>query len=80
MSLNTGGIFQEFVSNVMIAEQWPLHLVVLIQSTGRCTTMAPPIHLDPSTSSSVRSSSGLPTHLNASTSGQHLGLYLHLRL
>jgi hypothetical protein len=57
---------------------WPLHPVVLLRSTGRCITTAPPIHLDPSTS--VCSSSGLPAHLRASTSGQHLRLYLHLCL
>jgi hypothetical protein len=73
MVLNTGGTFPEFISNVMIVDDaihvhketkkswmWLLHPVVLLRSTGRCTTTAPPIHLDPSTSSSVRSSSGLP--------------------
>jgi hypothetical protein len=92
MALNTGGMFPEFVSNVMITDDairairkprrgrlWPLHPVVLLRSTGRCTTTTPPIHLGPSISSSVCSSSGLPAHLSVSTSGQHQGLYLHLR-
>jgi hypothetical protein len=59
---------------------WLLHPVVLLWSTRWCTTMAPPIHLGPSTSISVCSSSGLPARLSASTSGQHLRLYLHLHL
>jgi hypothetical protein len=42
--------------------------------------MAAPIHLNPSASISVRSSSGFPAHLSTSTNGQHLRLYLHLRL
>jgi hypothetical protein len=90
LALNTGGTFPEFVSNIMIADDtirkprrgrlWLLHLVVLLQSTGQCTTTVLPIHLNPSTSISVRSSSGLPAHLSVSTSGKHLRLYLHLRL
>jgi hypothetical protein len=39
---------------------WPLHPVVLLRSTRWCTTMAPPIHLAPSASISVHSSSGSP--------------------
>jgi hypothetical protein len=93
MALNTRGTFLEFISNIMIADDAirahketkkrkvvAVHPVVLLQCTGRGTTTTPPIHLDPSTSSSVRSSSGLPAHLSASTNGQHLRLYLHLRL
>jgi hypothetical protein len=95
MTLNTGGTFLEFVSNVMIVDDairahketkrgrlWLLHLVVLLRSTRQCTTTAPPTHLDSSnnTSISIHSSSGLPTHLSASPSGQHLRLYFLLRL
>jgi hypothetical protein len=95
MTLNTGGTFPEFISNIMIMDDaiqahketkkrklWLLHPVVLLRSTGRCTTTIPPTHLDSrsSTSISVCSSSGLPAHLSVSISGQHLRLYLHLRL
>jgi hypothetical protein len=95
MALNTGGTFSEFVSNIMITDDairahketkrgrlWLLCLVVLPLSTGRCTTTAPPINLDSynSTSISVCNNSGLPDHLNPSTSGQRLRLYLHPRL
>jgi hypothetical protein len=61
---------------------WLLHPIVLPRSTGRCTTTAPPIHFDSctSTSISVRSSSGLPAHLSASTSEQRPRPYLHLHL
>jgi hypothetical protein len=91
MTLNTRGTFLEFVSNVMIADD-AIHAhkktkkrkVVVAPSGSRstewCTTTAPPTHLDTSTSISVHSSSGLPAHLSASTSGKHLRLYLHLRL
>jgi hypothetical protein len=50
---------------------WMLHPVVHLRSTGRCTTTAPPIQPDSRniTSTSVSSSSGLPAHLSASTSG-----------
>jgi hypothetical protein len=69
MALNTGRL-------------WQLHPEVLPQSTGRYTTTAPPIHLDnsSSTSTNVSSSSGLPAHLSAHNSGQHLRLYLHPHL
>jgi hypothetical protein len=92
MTLNTGGTFPELVSNVMIVDdairthkETKKRKVVAApsssapRSTGWCTTMAPPIHLDPSASISVRSSSGLPAHLSTNTSRQHQGLYLHLR-
>jgi hypothetical protein len=61
---------------------WQFHPVVLLRSTEWCTTMAPPTHLasDSNINTSVSSGSGLPAHLNISTSGQHLGLYLHLRM
>jgi hypothetical protein len=60
---------------------WQLHPVVLCQSTGRCTPMAPPTHIiSRSITSTSISSSGLPTHLSTHISGQHLRLYLHLRL
>jgi hypothetical protein len=81
MARNNGGTFPEFVSNIMIEDYaihahreprrgrlWQLHLVVLLRSTERCTTTAPPIHPN-SRSSTI-----------TSTSGQHLRLYLHLRL
>jgi hypothetical protein len=82
MAPNTGGTFPEFVSNMMIVDdaicahkETKKRKVVAAPSSS-----APPIHLDPSASSSVRSSSGLPAHLSDSTSGQHLRLYLHLLL
>jgi hypothetical protein len=95
MALNTGRTFPEFVSNIMIANDaitptrkprrgrlWLLCPVVLPRSTGRCTTTAPPIHLDRCTSISISvcNSSGLPAHLSISISGQRLRLYLHLHL
>jgi hypothetical protein len=57
---------------------WLLRSAVLPRSTGRCTTTTPLIHLDSSTSISVRSSSGLPAHLSTNISGQHLRLHLRL--
>jgi hypothetical protein len=95
MTLNTVGTFPEFISNVMIVDdticahkETKKRKVVAAPSGsappkyGRCTTTAPPTHLDShtNTSISVRNSSGLPSHLSASPSGQHLRLYLHLRL
>jgi hypothetical protein len=86
---------KQFVSNAMITNDataptrkqrrgrlWQLHPVVLLQSIRRCTTIAPPTHPDShsSASTSISRSSGLSTELSANTSGQHLRLYLHLRL
>jgi hypothetical protein len=95
MVLNTRGTFPEFVSNVMImGDAIRAHKetkkrkvvsapsVVLLQTTGWCITMTPltqPNHHS-STSTSVSRSSGLLSHLNTHTSGQHLRLYLHLHL
>jgi hypothetical protein len=93
MVLNTGGTFLEFISNIMIVDdairahkETNKRKVVATPSSS-----APPKYRmvyhhgstyppRPSTNSSVRSSSGLPTHLSASTSRQHQRLYLHLRL
>jgi hypothetical protein len=93
MVLNTGGTFLEFVSNVMIVDdairahkETNKRKVVATPSSSAPPkyrmvyhhgSTYPPL---PSTTSSVRSSSGLPTHLSASTSRQHQRLYLHLRL
>jgi hypothetical protein len=91
MVLNTGGTFLEFVSNVMIMDD-AIHAhketkkrkVVAAPSSSappKYRTVyhhGPPIHLAPSASISVHSSSGLPAHLSTYTSGQHQGLYLHL--
>jgi hypothetical protein len=54
---------------------WQLRPVVLPRGTRQCTIMAPLTCL-----TSISSSSGLPAHLSASTSKQHLRLYPHLRL
>jgi hypothetical protein len=93
MALNTRGTFPELVSNVMITDdairahkETKKRKVVAAPSSS-----APPKYWTvyhhgptyppgPSTSISVRSSSGLPTHLSASTGGQHLRLYLHPHL
>jgi hypothetical protein len=95
MALNTGGAFLEFVSNVMITDdairahkETKRRKVVAapsdsaLQSIERCTTATPPTHLasHSSINTSVSSSSGFPTHLSVSTSGQHPRLYLHLHL
>jgi hypothetical protein len=93
MTLNTGGTFPEFVSNVMIADdairahkETKKRKVVAAPSTSappKYRTVyhhGPPIHLNPSTNISVRSSSGLLARLSVRTSGQHLRLYLHLCL
>jgi hypothetical protein len=93
MAFNTGGTFPEFISNIMIADdairahkETKKRKVVVAPSSSappkywtvyRHDPTYPP---QPSTSISVRSSSGLPAHLSISTSGQHLRLYLHLRL
>jgi hypothetical protein len=87
MALNTGGTFPEFVSNVMIADD----TIRVHKETKKRKVVAAPsnsappkywtvYHHGPSTSISVRSSSGLPAHLSASTSGKHLRLHVHLRL
>jgi hypothetical protein len=93
MTLNTGGTFLEFISNIIIIDD-AIHAhkdtkkrkVVAAPSSS-----APPKYRmvyhhgptyppRPSTSISVHISSGLPTHLRASASGQPLRLYLHLHL
>jgi hypothetical protein len=51
---------------------------VLPQSTGQCTITAPSTHL--ASHRSISSSIGLPAHLSASTSRQHLRLCIHLHL
>jgi hypothetical protein len=93
MALNTGGTFPKFVSNVMIADdairahnETKKRKVVAAPSSNappKYWTVyhhAPTYPPQPSTSINVRSSCGLPTHLRANTSGQHLRLYLHLHL
>jgi hypothetical protein len=93
MPLNIGGTFPEFVSNVMIADDAiRTHKETKKRkAVAAPSSSAPPKYqtvyhhgptcpLDPSTSSSVRNSSGLPAHLSASSSGQHLRLYFKLRL
>jgi hypothetical protein len=93
MALNTGGTFPKFVSNVMIADdairahnETKKRKVVAAPSSSappKYWTVyhhAPTYPPQPSTSINVRSSCGLPTHLRANTSGQHLRLYLHLHL
>jgi hypothetical protein len=87
MALNTGGTFPEFVSNVMIVDdairahkETKKRKVVSAPSGSAPSRYRTVYHHDSctSTSISIHSSSGLPAHL--STSGQHLRLYLHLRL
>jgi hypothetical protein len=91
MALNTGGIFPEFVSNVMIADdaiyahketKKTKAVAAPFGSAPRsnrwCTTTVPHTHL--ASHSSINTSSGLPAHLSASTSGQCLRIYLHLYL
>jgi hypothetical protein len=87
MALNTGGMFPDFVSNVMITDdairahkETKKRKVVSAPSGSAPPRYRTVYHLDSctSTSISIHNSSGLPTHL--STSGQHLRLYLHLRL
>jgi hypothetical protein len=87
--------FPKFISNVMIADdairthKETKKGKVVAAPFGSAPpkyrmgiTTAPPIHLDSctSTSISVHSSSGLPAHLSASTSGERLRLYIHLHL
>jgi hypothetical protein len=85
MVLNTGGTFPEFVSNIMIADD----AIRTHKETKKRKVVATPSGSAPpkyrtvyhhGTSINVRSSSGLPAHLSASTSGQDLRLYLHLCL
>jgi hypothetical protein len=76
MTLNTGGSFPEFVSNVIITDDairahketkkrlWQLCLIVPLQGTGWCTITASPTRL-----ASI-----------SSTSRQYQRLYPHLRL
>jgi hypothetical protein len=95
MVLNIGGTFPEFVSNVMIVHDGiRIHKEIkkrkdVAAPSGSAPPKyrtvyhhAPPTHPNShsNTSTSVSCSSGLPTHLRASTSGQHLRLYLHLCL
>jgi hypothetical protein len=56
---------------------WQLRPAVLLQGTRWRTITDQPTRLISSISTSGSNSSGLPTHLSASTSRQHLGLYLH---
>jgi hypothetical protein len=69
MSLNTGGTFLEFVSNVMIMND----AIRAHKETKKRKDVAapfgsaPPTHPDSSTNTSVNSSSGHPTHLSASS-------------
>jgi hypothetical protein len=86
MVLNTGGTFSKFVSNVMIVD----NAIHAHKETKKRKVVAAPSDSAPlkhrtvysrsSTSTNVSHSSGLPIHLSASTSGQHLRLYLHLFL
>jgi hypothetical protein len=93
MTLNTGGTFPEFISNIMIMDdairahkETKKGKVVAAPSNSaslkyRTVYHHGPTHSPrPSTNSSIPSSSGLPAHLSASTIGQHLRLYLHLCL
>jgi hypothetical protein len=84
MTLNTGGTFLEFVSNVMIAndairahKETKKRKVVATPSSSAPPMYRTVYHHGPSLS--VHSSSGLPACLSVSTSGQHQRLYLHLR-
>jgi hypothetical protein len=90
MALNTGGTFPEFMSNVMIADD----AVRAHKETKKRKAVAAPSESAPPkyqtvyhnnstyppTSHNNTSTSGLLAHLSASTSGQHLRLYLHLCL
>jgi hypothetical protein len=90
MALNTGGTFPEFVSNVMITDD----AVCAHKETKKRKAVAAPSESAPPkyqtvyhnnstyppTSRNNTSTSGLLAHLSASTSGQHLRLYLHLCL
>jgi hypothetical protein len=94
MTLNTGGSFPEFVSNVIITDD----AIRAHKETKKRKDVAAPsgsaplryrtvYHHGPtyrltsssSISTSVSSSSGPTAHLSASTSRQHSGLYLHHR-
>jgi hypothetical protein len=59
---------------------WQLCSVVLLRSTGRCTTTAPPTHIasHSNINTNVTSNNGLHANLSASTNGQHLRFYLNL--
>jgi hypothetical protein len=78
---NTGGTFPEFVSNVMITDD---AIRAHKETKKRKVVVAPSSSAPPKYRTvyyhGVHSSSGLPTHLSVSTSGQHLRLYLHLLL
>jgi hypothetical protein len=95
MALNTGGTFPESVGNVMITDdairthKETMKKKDVAAPSGSAPPKyrmvyptAPPTHPDShsSTNTSVNHRSGLPAHLNASSSGQHLRLYLHLHL
>jgi hypothetical protein len=78
MALNTGGTFPEFISNVMIMDD----AICAHKETKKYRTVyhhGPTYPPHPLASISVHSSSGFPAHLSTNTSGQHQGLYLHLR-
>jgi hypothetical protein len=92
MSLNTEGSFLEFVSNVIItddairahkeAKKRKVVAALFSSAPPRYQTVyhhGPPTCLISSCSTSVSSNSGFPTHLSASISRWHLGLYLHHR-
>jgi hypothetical protein len=90
MALNTGGSFPKIVNNVIKMDD---AICTHKEAKKRKAVAAPsnsappryrmvyhhgpPTHL--ASSSSIGTSSGLPAHLSASTSGQHPGLYLHHR-
>jgi hypothetical protein len=93
MALNTGGTFPESVGNVMITDdaicthKETMKKKDVAAPSGSAPLKyrmvyptAPPTHPDSHSSTSVNHRSGLPAHLNASSSGQHLRLYLHLQL
>jgi hypothetical protein len=95
MALNTGGAFPEFVSNIMITndeihahKETKKRKVVAVPSGSAPPKYRTVYHHDStyppdsrnSISTNISSSSGLPAHLSASTSGQHLRLYLRLCL
>jgi hypothetical protein len=96
MTLNTRGIFSEFVSNIMITDdairshkEIKKRKVVSApsgsappkyQTMYHHSSTYPPDSHSSTSTNTNIGSSGLPSHLSVSTNRQHLGLYLHLRL